>query len=161
MTTEEREALQSADDAGRKPEDWQRYRNEEKARKAAEAKTKELERALAFRDAGINPADADAPPHTQLFVDGYKGELTPEAIKAEAVKMAVLKPEAPPVDPAAQTAQTTAADAAKNIDAASTGAVPEGGGSPVERIDEAYEQGGIAAVSEELKAQGIPTIHSP
>lgn len=154
--------VQNEDDAGRTPQDWGRFREEEKKRKAAEEKAKGLERDLAFRNAGINPADKDAPPHTQMFVDAYKGDLDPKAIIAEAVKMNILAPEPAPTDPATQPANAQAAQGNSKIDNAANGAQPaEGGGTNVERIDQAFEEGGVDGMAAELAKQGIPTVHSP
>lgn len=161
LSPEELAEAQHADDAGRTPQDWGRYRDLEKKFKAEQAKNAEMARTLAFRDAGINPADKDAPAHTQLFVDGYKGELTAEAITAEAIKMNILKaPEAAP-DPTTDPAKKQAAEAAARVDAASNGAQPDAASTSVERVDQAFEEGGMEAMQAELRAQGIPTVHSP
>lgn len=150
------------DDAGRTPQDWGRYREVEKKVRTAEQKAKDLERENAFLKAGINPADEKAPPHTQLFVDGYKGDLDPKAIIAEAIKMNILKPKPAPTDPATQPANAQAAQGNSKIDNAANGAQPaEGGGTNVERIDQAFEEGGVDGMAAELAKQGIPTVHSP
>lgn len=72
---------------------------EEKARKAGELETElaELKRRGAFSEAGINPAD----PKTKYFVKGYDGELTPEAIRAEAEAAGLFAP--PPTEQRQQT----------------------------------------------------------
>src|SRR5690606_14279752 len=59
-------------------------------------RAKDLERRLAFMEAGINPSDANA----KYFVKGYAGELTPDAIRAEAEAAGLIAP--PPPDPTAQ-----------------------------------------------------------
>lgn len=62
---------------------------EEKAKKAAEleARLAEMERRSVFSDA---LGDAAKDPKMKYFIDGYKGELTPEAIKAEATEVGFL-----------------------------------------------------------------------
>lgn len=52
-------------------------------------KVAQYERENAFRDAGINPSDTKA----KYFVKAYEGELTPEAIKAEAQAAGILQSE--------------------------------------------------------------------
>jgi hypothetical protein len=61
----------------------------EKARVADEAQTKlaELERKVLFGEAGINLSDKAG----QYFVKGYEGEMTVDAIKAEAEEMGLFK----------------------------------------------------------------------
>lgn len=151
---------QQVDDANRTPQDWGRYRAKEKEAREAADKASKLERENAFLKAGINPSDKDAPPHTQLFVDAYKGDLDPKAIQAEAVKMNILKADAPAPDPATQQTQQDAAAAAKKIDQASQGAQPESGSDPITKIDDAFNEGGNEAVAAELRSMGIPTVHS-
>ena len=64
----------------------------------AEAKLAQYERRDAFRSAGLDPDDAKV----SYFVKGYEGELTPEAIAAEATAAGFLngepaaQPEMPP-----------------------------------------------------------------
>jgi hypothetical protein len=70
---------------------------EENARKGAEAEQRALaaERRAAFAEAGI-PLNGDA---AQFFRDGYKGELTAEAIREKATAVGVLTPAATPPPP--------------------------------------------------------------
>ena len=64
----------------------------------AEAKLAQYERRDAFRSAGLDPDDTKV----SYFVKGYEGELTPEAIAAEATAAGFLngapaaQPETPP-----------------------------------------------------------------
>lgn len=64
---------------------------EEKANRTSEleAKLAAMERKVAFTEA-LGPAAND--PKMKYFVEGYKGELTPEAIKAEATEVGFLTP---------------------------------------------------------------------
>ncbi len=65
-----------------------------KAGDEAVAKMAENERRDAFRDAGLDPKD----PNIQYFIKGYEGDLTEDAIKAEAARAGFGKaPE--PVEP--------------------------------------------------------------
>lgn len=61
---------------------------EEQARQGKEAlkKLADFERAKAISDAGIDTKN----PVSSLFLETYKGELTPEAIKAEAAKYGLI-----------------------------------------------------------------------
>jgi hypothetical protein len=60
--------------------DLRELRKKAKERDELAAKVAQFERENAFRDAGINPSD----PKTKYFIKGYDGELTADAIKAEA-----------------------------------------------------------------------------
>lgn len=62
------------------------------------AERDKLQRELAFSRAGVDMSD----PKLSYFVKGYEGELTPEAIKAEAAAAGFLstEPSQPPVQPA-------------------------------------------------------------
>lgn len=62
--------------------------SEAKARKLAE-ELAAFQRTSAFRDAGVDPND----PKARYFVKGYDGELTVEAIKAEAEAAGLLEQE--------------------------------------------------------------------
>lgn len=91
----------------------------EKAAKAgaeAQAELVAVRRELAFRDAGINPTD----PQAKYFMKGYDGEVTVDAIRAEAAVIGLgvgqqgnQQPGAPMIPPAelallAQSNATTA-----------------------------------------------------
>jgi hypothetical protein len=94
--------------------------------KAAEGD--KLKREMAFTKAGVSYED----PKAKYFVEGYKGEMTPEAIKAEALTIGLIGetpappapgtqaigPEAEPVNPRVATALA----AADRMQAAGTGA---------------------------------------
>lgn len=60
-------------------------------REAAD-KGRRLERENAFLKAGFNP---ETDPKVGYFIDGYKGDLTTEAIKAEAVRAGFITPAEP------------------------------------------------------------------
>jgi len=57
------------------------------------AQLAQAERERAFFTAGIDPAD----PKAKYFVKGYDGEITAEAIKAEAAAAGILAPPSPAV----------------------------------------------------------------
>lgn len=66
---------------------------EEKAKRTGELETRlaEMERRAAFSEAGISMGD----PKAKYFVAAYDGELTVEAIRAEALEAGVLTPPQP------------------------------------------------------------------
>lgn len=68
--------------------------------KAAEDRATVAERKLAFVEAGVPLTNPMAP----YFIDGYKGDLTAEAIKAEAVKLNLIPGENTDPPPAADRA---------------------------------------------------------
>jgi hypothetical protein len=71
-----------------------------KAQQAAqelEARATAAERKLAFVEAGVPLTTADGKPNpiANYFVNGYQGDVTPEAIRAEATSLGLLQPQAP------------------------------------------------------------------
>lgn len=60
-----------------------------KAARDAEERATRIERAEKFRAAGLDPTSK----RDQLFIDGYKGELDVDAIKAEAIELEFLPPD--------------------------------------------------------------------
>lgn len=69
--------------------DLRELRKKAKERDDLAAKVAQYERDIAFRDAGVNPTD----PKAKYFVKGYDGELTADAIKAEATAAGILQTE--------------------------------------------------------------------
>lgn len=70
-----------------------------------------LRRELAFTKAGL---DGDSDPRLAYFVNGYTGELTRDAIRAEAARVGFIEPDAPaePVETPAERVVNSAAGAA-------------------------------------------------
>ena len=100
-------------------------------------------RKLAFSEAGVDLTD----PKTKYFVEGYKGDLTAEAIKAEAVEAGFLTPVENP-EPANDGA------ALGRIVDASAPRVPDGEPSIDDRIA-AAERDGDFTTSRLLKNQKV------
>ena len=115
-----------------------------------------ISRERAFEKAGIDPADAKF----TYFVKGYDGELTPEAVKAEAVKIGLLEAEVVS-DPLTDPANAAALAAQQKIADASAGAgTPQTGIQALqqEQLD-AWKSGdgnNTAALLQVLAKQGIP-----
>lgn len=84
--------------------------NEAAEKLAAENAT--LKRETAFRDAGINPKD----PKARYFVKGYEGDLTAEAIKAEAEEAGIIGPEPSTIPEAEIASQERAAEIVMGAD---------------------------------------------
>jgi hypothetical protein len=147
------------EDQNRAPSDWAKLRQEQKKVRDRDSQIATLQRDLAFRNAGINPEDKDAPPMTAMFVEGYKGELTTDAITAEAIKMGILK--APDPEPQLTAEQQQALKGQQQADAAADGATPPAGGPTLADLDKAHEAGGNEALAAELAKVGVPTITSP
>jgi len=57
-----------------------------KAGDEAVARLAQLEREVAFRDAGVDPANKQG----QYFMKGYEGEMTVEAIRLEATELGLI-----------------------------------------------------------------------
>ena len=83
-----------------------------KAGDEAVAKLAELQRELSFRDAGVDPQSKQG----QYFMRGYDGEMTVDAIRAEATELGLAgdsnppAAQAPPVDYGAEQRIAMAAD---------------------------------------------------
>jgi hypothetical protein len=80
----------------------------ETAKQAAEARAEAAERQLAFAQAGVPLSD----PRSKYFVKGYEGELTAEAIQAEAATFGLTAAPANTITPTEQQALTTIGQAA-------------------------------------------------
>ena len=66
---------------------WRReLEDRAKAGDEAVARLAQLERELSFRDAGVDPRSKQG----QYFIKGYDGELTVEAIQAEAAELGLV-----------------------------------------------------------------------
>jgi hypothetical protein len=110
----------------------------------------DLKRELAFAKAGIDLAD----PRMGYFVRGYDGDLEPQAIRAAASEAGFIAPprQAQPDENAQQ-----AAGAQQRIGEALAGAPSAGGGVSVEaQMDEAFRTGGVEAMLDVVRQQGIP-----
>lgn len=86
------------DDENQEPEgislsrdDLRQLREKARAADDYQAKLVELERKVLFNEAGLNLADKGA----QYFMKGYEGDLTVEAIKAEAEEVGLFRKEEP------------------------------------------------------------------
>jgi hypothetical protein len=138
----------------------------ERADRAAtlERETAEKDRRIAFLEAGINPT---ADPKLNYFVAGYKGDLTPEAIRAEAEAAGFLTPltaapveGAEPAEPTGPTEEQQAQDLMATSVASE--AVPGGSLPPkkdlvVDAWDEFSDRRKSGADLEEASA---PVIHA-
>lgn len=80
---------QNGQQAGPSQNDLRELRKKAKAHDELVKKVAQFERDSAFRDAGINPSD----PKAKYFVKAYDGEMTADAIKAEAQAAGVLQTE--------------------------------------------------------------------
>lgn len=99
MTTEqttttdpEGQGTEGSDGQQQQQQQGQESRRDRAAREETEAKDAriaELEKKDVMRDAGIDLTT----PIGQLFLDGYKGELTVEDVKAAATATGIIKPE--------------------------------------------------------------------
>lgn len=130
----------------RSDSEWAELRRAKKAREKAEKELAEMRKQFAFQRAGIDIDD----PKTQYFVKGYDGDVTPEAIRAEAIKAGFVAEPGDDPNPAAVSEQAAIAEA-------SLGAQPEGGlYANVGALDEAFRQGGTEGMLNYLREQGVP-----
>lgn len=125
--------------------EWARLRRAEKAADKAKKELEAIKAEQAFFKAGLNPDD----PKVKYFRKGYEGDLTPEAIKAEALAAGFLSAEEPPIDEAPIEATARIAAAASGI-----------GETPMElavaEVDKAYANGGADGLLAHLSTLGIP-----
>lgn len=129
----------------------QGYRLRQAERKNAELQSKidALERAQAFQGAGIDTGDAKF----RYFVEGYKGEMTAEAVKAEAIAVGLMEVEAP-ADPAAAAPELATQE--RIATAAQGGTQPVTGVQGAQQaLDEAYAKGGTATLLQQMAALGL------
>jgi hypothetical protein len=101
------------DESGLTPAERRKLQKELKQLRESQAATAAAARKAAFYEAGINPKD----PKAKYFINGYDGELDPEAIKAAAIEAGFLEAET-------QVSQEERA-AHERVAAASTGASPD------------------------------------
>ena len=119
-------------------------RDAKQARKAAE-EAAALKRENAFIKAGINP---DSDPKLQYFVDGYKGDITAEAIRTAAEQAGFLNP------PAAADTDAAASERIAQASAGATAQPPNTTDSKVQELQEAARTGGKEAVLAKIREHG-------
>ena len=119
-----------------------------RAKKAAEKALKELESLKAereFEKAGLDPED----PKVAYFRKGYDGDLTADAIRAEAVKAGFIQ-EAAPEEP-----DTAPLDAQQRV-AELAGGMADPATLQTAALDQAFAEGGSEGMLNYLASQGIP-----
>lgn len=130
----------------------------EKAAKAgaeAQAELAAVRRELAFRDAGINPTD----PQAKYFMKGYDGEVTVDAIRAEAAILGLVGQQATQSQtmiPAAELALL----AQSNATTAGPQGAPQGANLDASfhaALAAAQAAGNEAAIMDVLQKFGVPT----
>ena len=129
----------------RTPSEWAKLRRAEKARKQAETEAAEVKKQMAFLKAGIDPDS----PKAKYFVKGYEGEVTAEAIRAEALAAGVIEEQQEQVDQPSLDAQDRIASAASGV----------GQGDmelAVAQLDQAFAAGGTAGMLQHLQQMGVP-----
>jgi len=121
--------------------------------RAAAARAKELERELAevrrseaFRKAGIDPDDK----RNAYFVKGYDGDLTQDAIQAEAREAGFL------AEPGPSQEQQQQLDGMDRIGQVVSRSTPTEGQDYEAQLVEAMQQGGVAGLEQAVRQLGIP-----
>jgi hypothetical protein len=138
--------------------DFAALRRQTNATKAAEAAAESAKREAAFLRAGIDPEAKEG--MAPYFVSGYKGDLTPDAIKAAALAAGILQATPPtPEQVAAQQQQAADLAASQRIGGAANAAQGYDADMAIRQaMDDAYKAGGIEALTAVLQAQGIPRV---
>jgi hypothetical protein len=144
---EDDDDFDEADDKpSRSDSEWAELRRAKKAREKAEKELADMRKQMAFAKAGIDTDD----PKTAYFVRAYEGEVTAEAIRAEAIKVGFIQEPTDDPNPADVSAQ-------RDITEAALGAVPEGGANvDTGALDEAFRQGGTEGMLAYLRQSGVP-----
>ena len=130
----------------RTPSEWAELR---RAKKAADKAQKELAAFKAereFEKAGLDPDD----PKVAYFRKGYDGDLTAEAIRAEAIKAGFIQ-EAPPEEP-----DTAPLNAQQRMSDIANGGMTETGSEMTASLDQAFANGGTEGMMQYLASQGVP-----
>jgi len=142
----------------RTPSEWAALRKEKKARREAEEQAQQASRELAFMKAGIDMED----PKAAYFVKGYDGDLTAEAVKAEAVRVGFLAeaPAEPAVTPETAEQRQAALAGQGAIQAAQQGATDLGGVPATAQLEDAYGKGGEEAMLQAAEQLGIHVVRS-
>jgi alkanesulfonate monooxygenase SsuD/methylene tetrahydromethanopterin reductase-like flavin-dependent oxidoreductase (luciferase family) len=119
----------------------------ERAERASqlERENADLKRREVFRKAGVDP---DAKQAKYLF-EGYKGELDPDAIRAEALEIGVISDQPDP-----QTQQEL--DAQQRMAGVAGQAKPLDPASAQQQLEKAFAEGGTAGLLTALSQQGVP-----
>ena len=110
MTEETSTEMEDSVSQESKP-NWRReLEDRAKAGDEAVAELAQLRRELSFRDAGVDPSSKQG----QYFMRGYDGDMTVDAIRAEAAELGLtgqpVQAQAPPVDYGAEQRIAMAAD---------------------------------------------------
>lgn len=113
------------------------------------ARADAAERELAFAKAGVDLAD----PKLSYFVKGYSGDLTPDAIKQEAVNAGFL---AAPQANDEQAARDTELDAHDRLGSAAAGASTPDKIDLGQKMREAFAAEGQAGVLRVYREAGLP-----
>ena len=120
-----------------------------RAKKAAEKALKELESLKAereFEKAGLDLDD----PRVAYFKKGYDGDLTAEAIRAEAVKAGFIQ-EAAPEEP-----DTAPLDAQQRVAEMAGAGGTDMATAQTAALDQAFAEGGSEGMLQYLASQGVP-----
>jgi len=139
--------------------DFAALRKQTQATKKAEALAAAKDREVAFLRAGIDPEAKEG--MVGYFAKGYEGEMTPEAIKAAATAAGIIQaPAASAEEIAQQQANQTALEAQGRVAsvAGAQMAQPTADQQTRKAMEDAYQSGGIEALTEVLQAQGIPRV---
>ena len=118
-----------------------RLKEAEARASAAEESASQYQRRDTFRSAGLDPDDA----RVSYFVKGYEGDLTVEAIRAEAEAAGFVGANAPDPQPRAL---TEALNGEQRIQAAGEGAEPVGSPDLDERIRATTNEDELRALME-------------
>lgn len=113
------------------------------------ARADAAERELAFAKAGVDLAD----PKLSYFVKGYSGDLTPDAIKQEAVNAGFLAAPQPDVETASKEAELDAHD---RLGSAAAGASTSDKTDLGQKMREAFAAEGQAGVLRVYREAGLP-----
>lgn len=114
--------------------------------KQSQARAEQLERQVAFMKAGVDPDD----PRAKYLYKGYEGDLTPDAIRAEAQAAGVL------AEPGPTQEQQQSLAGQMRIQQVAAQAQPVGSEDYNAQLEQAMKDGGVAGLITSLNSMGVP-----
>ena len=109
------------------------------------------DRQIAFLKAGIDPEENEL---AGMFADGYKGDLDPEAIRAKAVELGIMRPASGQQSPE----QLAAAQADQRTQRVATAGGSLNPSNPMQGVKDAFRERGQAGMVDFARQHGVPIV---
>lgn len=141
----------TTDEAGEPKEGIAKLREAFNENPALKATISDKDRTIAFLKAGIDPDENEL---ASMFAQGYKGDLNPDAIRAKAVELGIMRQQGTGLTPEQQAA--AAADQ-RTQRVASAGGNPNPS-NPVQGVKDAFRERGREGMVEFAQQYGVPYV---